>query len=109
MAANEQVLGALHVKVAEVLTDLLDGTDLPTGEQDDDGNAIVQKLQPSAAVLTSAIQFLKNNNITCVASDTNALGALVDKQKAREATRLARKEAMKIASQDMSFMQGMPN
>jgi hypothetical protein len=108
MAANEQILGDLHTKVAEVLTGLLDGQSLPTGEQDDDGNEIVTVLAPSAAIITSAIQFLKNNNITCTPSKDNALGALVAAKEAREARRKAGVIDLDQAREQARFTSGLP-
>lgn len=109
MAADEQALGALHTKVAETLNTLLDGTVIPTGEVDEDtGEELKQTIPPSAAVLTSAIQFLKNNNITCVASKDNALGELEAKIAARRANR-ANKTDLVAATEGMGFMAGLPN
>ncbi len=88
---------------------MLDGTELPTGEQDDDGNEIKTKLPPSAAVLTSAIQFLKNNNITCSPSKDNALGELEEKMAARRAKRVqAGSIDLEAAKKDAKFLAGMP-
>lgn len=110
MAADEQVLGALHTKVAETLNVLLEGTPIPTGEQDEDGNEVVQVMPPSAAVLTSAIQFLKNNNITCVPSKNNALGELEEKMALRKAKRATLTGAdLASASESAGFMMGRPN
>jgi hypothetical protein len=90
-----------------VLTDLLDGQELPTGEVDEAGKEITQTLPPSAAIITSAIQFLKNNNITCVASEDNALGALRQKQEEREARRKANKLDLNAATEATSFLSGL--
>ena len=114
MAADENVLGALHSKVAEVLTNLLDGTELPTGETDEAGNEITQRMDPSAAVLTSAIQFLKNNNITCAPAENNALGALADKIAQREQRRKEKRTPLAPAdlstvAADTAFMMGRAN
>lgn len=108
MAADERALGALHTKVAEVLTRALDGQDLPTGEQDADGNELMQKLEPSAAIITSAIQFLKNNNITCTPSKDNALGELEEKMRQRRDRRKPGKSDLSAATETMGFMSGMP-
>lgn len=111
MAADETALGDLHNKVALVLSDLLDGTELPTGEQNDDGEEIKQVMPPSAATITAAIQFLKNNNITCTPAKDNALGELQEKIAAREARRKARPSAadFSLASADAGFMMGTAN
>lgn len=94
MAASEDALGALHNKVAEVLSKALDGQELPAVE-DDDGNVVQEAvvMAPSAAVITASIQFLKNNNITCAASESNALGELERKMKDRQAKRANKGQA----------------
>lgn len=109
MAADETALGNLHTKVAEVLTDLLDGTPLPTGETDGDGNEITQTMPPSAATLTAAIQFLKNNNITCTPAKDNALGALEAKMAERKAKMRAGRADLAVATEGAAFMAGLPN
>ena len=112
MAADENALGHLHTRVATVLTELLDGTPLPTGQTDEDGNEIMQTLPPSAAVITSAIQFLKNNNITCTPAKDNALGALREKIEQREnrrKQRMATPADLSLASDDADFLSSRPN
>jgi hypothetical protein len=69
-------------------------------------------MPPSAAILTVAAKFLKDNNITCVPSKDNAIGALEAKVKEREAKRAERRATqsdLKEATADMSFMTGLPN
>ncbi|WP_448500708.1 hypothetical protein [Sphingomonas sp.] len=108
MTADETALGSLHDKVARTLTRLLDGTDLPTGEVDDDGNDIVTKMEPSAAILTASIQFLKNNNITCQPAKDNALGEL--EAKLRESrNRKANRADLVAAREQVGFLSGLPN
>lgn len=109
MAANESKLGALHDKVADVLTKALDGQQLPTGEQDDDGNEIMQTMEPSAAIITSAIQFLKNNNITCTPAQDNKLGELEEKLKARRAKLKPGASDFAAAKEQVGFLSGLPN
>lgn len=92
-AASEGALGDLHNKVAEVLTGLLDGTEID--EITDEEGAVIQPatvIPPSAAVITSAIQFLKNNNITCAPGEDNAMGELTKKMQERQARRAARNQ-----------------
>lgn len=91
MAADEGTLGALHTKVAEVLIDALDGQSIPE-VKDEDGTVLqeAQTMAPAAALVTAAIQFLKNNNITCAPSEDNALGELERKMKERQARRANR-------------------
>jgi hypothetical protein len=92
MAASEEALGNLHDKVANTLNRLLDGQRVPA-ITDEEGEIIQEEqvIEPSAAILTASIQFLKNNNVTCAPSDDNALGQLRDKMKARQERRLAKK------------------
>lgn len=92
-AADEGTLGALHTKVAEVLIDALDGQTLPE-ITDEDGTVIQEetKMPVSAAHITAAIQFLKNNNITCAPSQDNALGELERKMKERQEKRAKRRD-----------------
>jgi hypothetical protein len=91
MSADEGTLGALHNKVAEVLSVALDGQQLPD-YIDPETEELVKgtKLQPQAATITAAIQFLKNNNITCAPSENNAIGELERKMKARQDKRANR-------------------
>lgn len=104
MAADESKLGNLHDKVAEVLSGALDGTQMPDYVDPDTEEVITgAKIEPSAAIITAAIQFLKNNNITCAPSDNNALGELEKKMKARQAKRAGRRaipDATDLASAD---------
>jgi hypothetical protein len=68
--ADEQALGGLHGKLAEVLKDALsqDYVDPDTGV----------KLPPPAAILNVARQFLKDNKIEAVAAQGSPLGDLAD-------------------------------
>lgn len=86
MAASETRLGALHEKVTEVLLNALDGEVLPGyGEGDE---AVPEKvIPPSAAIIAAATKFLKDNEITCVPAENNALGELEAKMAARRAKR----------------------
>lgn len=74
MAATDKALGELHAAVARALVRAIDGY------TDADGN----RINPTAAELGAAITFLKNNNITCVATDDNALGELQRKLEERQ-------------------------
>lgn len=69
MAATDKVLGDLHEAVARALIRAI--------ESRVDGDGI--PIYPSAAELGAAITFLKNNNVTCVPTDDNALGELQKK------------------------------
>lgn len=98
MVADENTLGNLHSKVAEVLTGLLDGQETPTGE----------RIEPSAAVITSAIQFLKNNAITCTPAQGDAVDTLRQKIAQREARRQVRREVtiddLRFSEADAKFL-----
>lgn len=108
MAASEKRLGELHEKVAEVLMDALEGEELP-GWTDDDGNEMpAKKLAPSAAIIAAASKFLKDNEITCTPSESNALGDLQRKMEARRAQR-ADKRDRADATQQAEFLTGLPN
>lgn len=112
MAADESALGALHNQVAEVLSSMLRGTDLPTGEFDDAGAEIVQVAPPASNLIVAAIQFLKNNNITCTPSKDNALGELEGIMAARAAKAAAAKASradLIAATEATQFAQGLPN
>jgi hypothetical protein len=101
MAANEGALGDLHNKVAEVLIDALDGQTIP--EITDEEGTVIQpetRMPVSAAHITAAIQFLKNNNITCAPSEDNAMGRLTDKMKERQARREARTKGANVVDFD---------
>lgn len=71
--ASIEALGALHAKVAEVLTSALQGD------------------EPDPKILAAAISFLKNNQITAEKSDLTELTALAEE--------LARKRALTAQSQ----------
>jgi hypothetical protein len=113
MSANEDELGGLHNKLASTLSELLEGRTLPP-ELDEEGNEIAPALTipPSAAILTVAAKFLKDNNITCVPSKDNAIGELERKMAARKEVRDARRASatdLAVATEDMSFLSGLPN
>lgn len=113
MAANESKLGLLHEKVAEILIEAMEGDILPGYEDDETGEVVPpKKIPPSAALITAATQFLKNNNITCAPSQDNKLGELEEAMKARQQARAKRMKAtaadFDVAAEDMSFLQGMP-
>lgn len=67
--ADEEALGSLHGKLAEVLKETLsqDFTDPETGLS-----------MPPAAILNVARQFLKDNKIEAIAAKGSALGDLSD-------------------------------
>lgn len=77
MAANETALGDLHSAVARALADAILGQELPGYTDTETGEVVeAQKMPVSAAILTVAAKFLKDNNITCEPSSDNELGAL---------------------------------
>lgn len=90
MAATEKRLGELHAKIAEVLIEALDGEVLPGYTDPETGEVFPDKrMLPSAAVIGAATKFLKDNEITCQPSESNALGELQRKMEARRAKRSA--------------------
>lgn len=107
MAAKEDKLGSLHEKVADTLALMLEGTKLDAEIDDETGEvrAEATMIPPSAATITAAIQFLKNNNITCTPSDNNAIGRLKEAQERRAAERDARRDKLK-GSSPTDFMPG---
>ncbi|AXN53733.1 small terminase [Sphingomonas phage Scott] len=113
MAASETALGALHVKVTEVLTEALDGDTIPGYTEVNEATGEVtevpdRKLPPSAAIIAAATKFLKDNNITCAPSEDNAVGDLVNKLREKQKLKASRLE-MRDAKADMGFLSGLPN
>ncbi len=113
-AATEGKLADLHDQVATVLGDALCGTQLPTGEFDDAGNAIMVVMPPASNTIVAAIQFLKNNNITCAPAEDNAIGELAAIVAARAARAQARREKasttdLALATEAHAFASGLPN
>lgn len=97
MAASEDALGDLHTKVCTVLSGALDGTQMPDYVDPETEEVMPgAKLEPSAAIITATIQFLKNNNITCAPSEDNAIGALEAKMKARQEQRANKRGAANV-------------
>ncbi|MFN8995053.1 MAG: hypothetical protein ACK5X3_15510 [Pseudomonadota bacterium] len=109
MAANEGKLSDLHEKVAHVLSEALNGQELPGEIDEETGEVRVIKIPPSAAILQVAAKFLKDNNITCAPGEDNAMGELKAKMEARAKARELRKSDVVYASEDMSFLTGLPN
>jgi hypothetical protein len=112
MAATETALGALHEKVAEVLTEALDGDIIPGYDEENPETGEIthvpdRKLPASAAIIAAATKFLKDNNITCAPSDDNRTGDLVNKLKEKQKARATRLE-MRDAKADGSFLTGLP-
>lgn len=110
--ASEAKLGALHDKLADVFSELLEGTVIGEETDEETGEVVETRLPPSAAILTAVNQFLKNNNISCVPDASNSTGKLAEKAQAREEARKARRanNADKLAAQsDVGFLVGLPN
>lgn len=80
--ASEQALGALHEKLANVLSDMLDDQEVtkPTGK-DADGNVITvtETIKPSAGVLAVAAKFLKDNSIFADPDQSGAMSEFEQK------------------------------
>jgi hypothetical protein len=111
MAANEGKLGALHELLAEVLANSLQEQVIPA-EYDEEGNETAPEIRtpPSAAMVTAAIQFLKNNSITCAPSDDNAMGELAKAVQDRQSKREQRRKELlaKTTPDSLDFMDGLP-
>lgn len=84
-AANEETLGTLHAKVAEVMLNALNSTDMlneqiaadnEKARQADQLDAIRDLIEPSPALLGAITKFLKDNEITCNTEDSVGLTAL---------------------------------
>lgn len=78
MPASERKLGSLHEAVADALTEQVQGYEEPV--LNEEGQVIASKLiKPSPSLLTAAIAFLKNNNITADPEQNEALLGLKNK------------------------------
>lgn len=110
MAADERVLGDLHTAVARALAEAMKGQEIPgyldeeTGEETTGG-----MIPPSAAIIQAATKFLKDNNITCQPSKDNALGELEQIMLDRKNKRLASRDDLRAATEQTSFLTGLPN
>ena len=78
MAASDKTLGALHQKVAEALTEQVEGYEEPVFDSEGEAKG-TKMVRPSPALLGAAIAFLKNNNITADATENEALRDLSKK------------------------------
>jgi hypothetical protein len=117
MAASEDALGSLHDKLATILTEALEGDELPgyTDKDPETGEETwvpPKRLPPSAAIITAAAKFLKDNNITCSVSTGNKMDELKKAAEKREAARLARRATMvtptTMTPDKADFMDGLP-
>lgn len=85
MAATEKALGNLHAKLAEVLSEALDGTEIEGYEDPDTGEIVgASKMPPSASIMTVAAKFLKDNEITADVEQNDQLQSLRDKLNAKK-------------------------
>lgn len=82
MSASDKKLGDLHAKVANALTEQVDGYI----ETDSEGKE--RTVRPSPALLGAAIAFLKNNNITADAEENSELRDLSKALAARRAKKV---------------------
>lgn len=95
--ASESALGDLHAAVALSLANAISAP-----MRDGEGNPIdgTEGVLCSAAVLSAAITFLKNNNITADADTNEGLKDLKDKLEARRKDRKAAMQGNKSAAAD---------
>ena len=88
MAANEGSMGVLHDLLARQLI------------------AKIESGGASAAVLAVAAKFLKDNNITCMPTEDNAIGELEEKLKQRRSKRTSLTQAdLEAAMAQTEFLQ----
>lgn len=99
MAASDKKLGTLHEAVADALTEQVQG--YITTELKADGEPIEIVVKPSPALLSAAIAFLKNNNITADAEDNAELRDLSAALKARQKKRIPQ-TALDAAAEDFA-------
>ncbi len=82
MAASNEVMGALHKRLAEVMLQMIEPVEQLV--MDEEGNITDLMIHyPAPAVLAACTTFLKNNNITSIVDSDPALSALRDKLKER--------------------------
>lgn len=107
MAASESALGKLHAKLAEVLSEALDGEELPGYLDEETGEEVEgKKLLPSASVLTVVAKFLKDNEITATIEEDSEMGDLMKKLESRQKDlRLSGKDRASIMS-DIGHLAG---
>lgn len=87
MAADSNALGALHSQVAGVLSDMLRPREEPIFDKEGNDTGKVRMIYPTAAEISAAVTFLKNNNITADADHNEELKKLRDAMEARQAAR----------------------
>lgn len=98
MASSRKALGDLHVKLAEVLSDALDGVD---EIREENGEQIVIHGRPTAQVMAVAAKFLKDNSIFGEVEDDSHLQALRDKLKGRLPASRDMKDALDSIGRDL--------
>lgn len=81
MAASEKKLGDLHEAVADALTEQVKG--YTHTELNREGDEVEIEVKASPALLSAAIAFLKNNNITADVEDNAAMRQLSEALAAR--------------------------
>lgn len=88
MAANENSMGMLHDLLARQLI------------------AKIESGEATASELAVAAKFLKDNNITCMPTEDNAIGELEEKLKQRKSKRVMLTQAdLDAAMSDTGFLQ----
>lgn len=95
-AAKEEVLGELHAKVAEVMTNALNRADTAAEGATEDGIAI----EVNPALLGAVTKFLKDNEITC---DTGAVEELSSTER-----RLRDKRNRRMGADGVLALQDLP-
>ena len=97
MSASDKQLGALHQKLAEVLSEALDGQVVEGYEDPETGEVQeAMNIPPSASILTVAAKFLKDNDVTCDVEQNDTVAAMRNKLVANKA-RLSASDKAAIA------------
>ena len=88
-AANEETLGALHNKVAKVMTNALDVFEAAQDaylEKEDKVDEIVPEI--SASLLGVITKFLNDNKISCVGTESQEMSDLEQRLKNKQRKRV---------------------
>lgn len=81
--ASEQVMGALHGKLARVCIDALESTEEPIFDNEGKDTGKVKVIKPHPAWGAVARALLKDNSVFVAAEQSEAISELAEKLKAR--------------------------
>lgn len=96
--ASEDKLGALHEKLADVLSECITPTDEPVLDDKGNDTGETKRVMPSPAYAAVVAKFLKDNEITATRGQSDALEKL---NAAQEANRKRRQERAKLNARDI--------